>query len=162
VGNMMADILPYLGYEPNYSEQEKANMDRSVPAMVGMDVEQAKAMLSNQGLGYRVIGGGAVVSAQLPAANMVIAAQSEVVLFAGSPMSDELEEVPDLTNLTYDIARQRCGYLALFINSETRNLSNPAAALVTHQSIEPGTMVEHGTVIRVTLSITDASMNGRY
>jgi len=162
VGNMMADILPYLGVEPNYSEQEKANMDRSVPNIVGMDVAEAQALLNAQGLSFRTIGGGAVVSAQLPMPNMVVAAQSEVVIFAGSPMSDELEEVPDLTNLTYDIARQRCGYLALYVNSETRNMSNPAAALVTHQSIEPGTMVEHGTVIRLTLSITDASMNGRY
>ena len=162
VGGIMADILPYLGVEPNYSEEELQIIDRSVPNLVGTDLVSAQAQLSALNLSYRVIGYGGHVTMQLPAPNSVVAAQSQIVLFADGEESGDLEEVPDLTNLTYSIARQRLGYLALFIRTTGNNITDPEADLVMHQSIEPGTKVEHGTVIEVTLSNTNASMNGHY
>ncbi len=162
VGGIMADILPYLGVEPNYSEEELQIIDRSVPNLVGTDLVSAQAQLSALNLSYRVIGYGSHVTMQLPAPNSVVAAQSQIVLFADGEESGDLEEVPDLTNLTYSIARQRLGYLALFIRTTGNNITDPEADLVMHQSIEPGTKVEHGTVIEVTLSNTNASMNGHY
>jgi stage V sporulation protein D (sporulation-specific penicillin-binding protein) len=162
VGKIMADILPYLGVEAIYTEEELQTIDRSVPNVVTMDVEAAQATLAAQGLAYRVIGNGSTVTMQLPAANSVVAAQSQIVLFADSESSSDLEEVPDLSYLTYSIARQRLGYLALFIRSDTNNITDPEQDLVASQSIAPGTKVEHGTVVEVTLANTDASMNGQY
>lgn len=162
VGNMMADILPYLGVEANYTEEELMYIDRSVPNMVDMNVEEAKALLASQNLSYRVIGNGTNVTMQLPAANSVVAAQSQIVLFADGIPSEDLEEVPDLTNLTYSIARQRLGYLALFINTDCNSISDSQTVVVTKQSIAPGEKVEHGTVIEVTLVDTDTRMYGQY
>ena len=162
VGNMMADILPYLGVEANYTEEELEHLDRSVPNITGLPVAVAQQRLEEQGLTYRVIGVGENVTLQLPAANSVVAAKSQIVLFADSAPSEDLEEVPDLTFLPYDIARQRLGYLALFINTDCHNVTDSQTLVVSHQSIEPGEMVEHGTVIRVSLSDSDTSANGRY
>ena len=162
VGNMMADILPYLGVEPNYTEQELEHMDRSVPNLVGLPISVAQQRLEEQGLTWRVIGDGSTVTLQMPAANSVVAAKSQIVLFADAAPSQDLEEVPDLTGLTYDIARQRLGYLALFISTDSHNVSDSQTVVVAHQSIEAGEKVEHGTVVRVTLTDTDTSANGRY
>ena len=162
VGGMMADILPYLGVEANYTEQELEFMDRSVPNLVGLPVEIAQQRLIEQGLTYRVIGDGSEITLQMPDANSVVAAQSQIVLFADREPSEDLEEVPNLTGLSYDIARQRMGYQALFINTDSRTLYDSQTVVVTHQSVEPGEKVPHGTVVRVTLTDTDTSTNGRY
>ena len=162
VGNMMADILPYLGVEANYTEQELEFMDRGVPNIVGLPVQVAQQRLEEQGLTFRVIGAGENVTLQMPAAGSVVAAKSQIVLFADAQPSEDLEEVPDLSFLTYDIARQRLGFYALFISTDYRNITDSQTLVVARQSIEPGEKVEHGTVIRVTLTDTDTSANGRY
>ena len=162
VGNMMADILPYLGVEANYTEEELEYMDRSVPNLVTLPVEVAKQRLTEQGLTYRVIGAGENVTLQMPEANSTVAAKSQIVLFADASPSEDLEEVPDLTYLPYDIARQRLGYLALFINTDSHNVTGSQYQVVAHQSVEPGEKVPHGTVIRVNLTDNDTSTNGRY
>ncbi len=162
VGNMMADILPYLGVEANYTDEEKEFMDRSVPNLVGLPLQVAQQRLAEQGLTYRVIGPGENVTLQMPDANSVVAAKSQIVLFADGTPSEDLEEVPNLLGLSYDIARQRLGYQALFINTDSHAVSDSQTVVVARQSVEPGEKVEHGTVIRVTLADTDTSTNGRY
>ena len=98
----------------------------------------------------------------MPDANSVVAAKSQIVLFADRDPSEDLEEVPNLTGLTYDIARQRMGYQALFINTDNHALTDSNTVVVARQSVEPGEKVPHGTVVRVTLADTDSSINGRY
>ena len=160
LGAMLADILPYLGVEPQYSEKERENIDRTVPGVAGMALGDAQAALSRQNLGWRVIGEGDAVTAQIPAYGAVVAAKSEVLLFMGAEPSADLEEVPDLTDLPYDIARQRLGYLALFLNAE--NYLTDPGALITRQSIPAGTMVEHGTVVRVSVYSNDEDTNAQF
>ncbi|MCD7786254.1 MAG: PASTA domain-containing protein, partial [Oscillospiraceae bacterium] len=159
VANMMADILPYLGVEAVYSEDEAENMDHSVPNLVGLSLEEAEQTLTAQGFTSRVIGSGGSITAQLPAANAVVAAGSQILLYADSEIPEEQEEVPDLTGLTYEIARERMGWVALYINTDYANAANIQNAIITQQSIEAGTFVDYGTVIKVTLSNTDASTN---
>ena len=162
VGNMFADILPYMGIEAVYTEEEEANMDKSVPNLEGMSVLEAQGVLTAQGLGSRVIGTGSEVTYQLPGANTIVAAGSDIIIYAGSEPSGEMEEMPDLTGLTYSIARQRLGYYGLFIKTDSNNISNSETVVVAKQSIEAGTEVEHGTVVEVTLVDTDSSIYGFY
>ena len=137
-------------------------MDRSVPNVTNLTVSEAQAMLNAQGLGSRVIGGGSVVTQQLPSPNTVVAAKSDILLYAGAEPTGTLEEMPDLTGLSYSIARQRLGYLGLYIRSGSNRLGDSESILVSKQNIEAGTEVEHGTVVEVTLVNSDVSMNGRY
>ena len=162
VGNLMADILPYLGVEAEYTEKELEFMDRSVPNLVTLPVAVAQQRLEELGLTYRVIGDGETVTLQMPDANSVVAAKSQIVLFADREPSGDLEEVPNLLGLTYDIARQRMGFQALFINTDSHSVDDSNTVVVARQSVEPGEMVPHGTVVRVTLTDMDTSANGRY
>ena len=160
VGKMMADILPYMGVEPQYSESEKANMDRSVPKIIGMTVAEAQAALDAEGLGGRVAGSGSTVTAQLPNANAVIANGSQVIIYAGEEPSEELEEMPDMVGYSYEIARQHLEYYGLFIRSSGGAVADSDQLVISMQMIPPGTEVEHGTVMEVTL--IDTSKLGRY
>ncbi|HBD86976.1 MAG TPA: penicillin-binding protein, partial [Clostridiales bacterium] len=161
VGKMFADILPYLGVEPQYTESEYQNMDKSVPNITGLSVEQAQRALVSAGLGYRVIGSGDTVTGQLPAANAVVAANSEVIIYAGAEPSNDLEAMIDLKDLPYDIARQRLSYYGLFLKTSS-SVTDPVGQLISAQSIPVGSEVEHGTVVEVTLVTNDSSMLGIY
>ena len=161
VGKMMADILPYLGVEAEYSDGELENMDKSVPNVVGMSLEEARLAVTNSGLNCRVIGEGGTVTQQLPTANVVVASKSEIILYADSAPSEDLEEMIDLTDLPYDIARQRLAYYGLYLRTAS-SVTDPEHQLITAQSIPVGTKVEHGTVVDVTLVTSDSGMLGRY
>lgn len=162
VGKIMADVLPYMGVEAQYSEEELANADVSVPNISGMTVEQAKAALEEQGLSSRVIGEGGAVTDQLPAANAYIAMGSTVIIYAGAEPSEELETVPDLVGHTYSEARQMLEYYGLFIRSSTGISPDSRTVVVSKQRVASGTEAEHGTVIEVTLVDNDTSIQGRY
>lgn len=161
VGKMMADILPYLGYEPEYTDSELAAADKAVPELTGMSITQAKSALSESGLGCRVIGEGDTVTDQLPRAGAVIAAGSEVLLYAGQNPAPTTETMPDLRGLSYEAARQRLGELGLYLTAEN-GVTDPAAKLVSAQSTAPGEELAHGSVVGVTLYENEASMLGEY
>ncbi len=162
VGNIFADILPALGVEAEYTAEEEQHTDKSVPNLSGLTVEEAAARLQEAGLSYRTIGTGSTITDQLPRAGAVIAANSEVILYLDAEPDPSLEEVPNLTGLSYSIARQRLAYQGLFISAARGIASDSNTVVVTTQSIEAGTQVEHGTVIEVALVDNDASMYGRY
>ena len=160
VGKMMADILPYLGVEPSYSETEKTYMDKTVPNVTGLSVEQAKAALEEVGLQARVYGEGGTVTAQLPGSGAVVASGSTILLYAGKEPSPDKETMPDLTNLSYQTARDRMAALGLYI--KTNSSITDTAQIVSGQTVAAGTQLDHGTVVEVTLVTSDSSMLGRY
>ena len=160
VGKMMADILPYLGVEPSYSETEKTYMDKTVPNVTGLSVEQAKAALEEVGLQARVYGEGGTVTAQLPGSGAVVASGSTILLYAGKEPSADKETMPDLTNLSYQTARDRMAALGLYI--KTNSSITDTAQIVSGQTVAAGTQLDHGTVVEVTLVTSDSSMLGRY
>ena len=137
-------------------------MDRSVPDVTGMSIDEAQSLLRTQGFSWRVIGDGSAVTNQLPSPNLVAAAESEIILYAGSEPTGNTEEMPDLTGLTYSVARQRLGYYGLFIRSDNGSTADSSTIVVARQSIAPGTQVDHGTIVTVSLVDTDSSVYGLF
>ena len=161
VGKMMADILPYLGVEPEYSDSELAAADRAVPDVSGMSLTEARSALTEAGLNYRVIGEGDTVTDQLPRAGAVIASGSEVLLYAGQSPSPVEETMPDLRGLSYEAAIEKLRGLGLYVTAGN-GVTDAQSELISGQSIAPGENVEHGTVIEVTLYKNESSMLGIY
>lgn len=159
VGKIFADVLPYMGYQPQYTSDEIAIADKSVPDLSGMTTDEAMAKLSESGFTSRIIGTSGIVSSQLPAANSVVAAGTQIVIYCDASPSEDLEAVPNLIGMSYEGARNELGGYALFIKS-SGSIASTSSMAVTSQSIAEGTMVEHGTVIEVT--IADTSDLGRY
>ena len=159
VGKMFADILPYLGFQPRLTEDEQGVVDRPSPDLLGKSREEAMAKAQAAGLSVRIIGDGATLTAQLPAANTIVVAGRQLIVYCDAEPSGGMETVPDLRSMSYTNARQSLGALALYVRS-TGPVLDPASVAVMSQSIAPGTAVPHGTVIEV--SVADASNLGQY
>ena len=161
VGKMFADILPYMGIEPVYGEDEIEKIDKAVPELKGLSVDEAKSKLADSGFECRIIGIGSTVTNQLPAANAVIADGSTVIIYAGAEPSAGLETMPDLRNMSYADAAAELSKYGLFTRTSTV-ISSSDNQSVFSKSIAPGTPVKHGTIIEVTLLSEDESMLGKY
>jgi len=161
VGNMFRDILPYLGVEPAYSEEDREKMDKTVPSVVGLSLMEAQHKLNEAGFSYRTIGTGETVTDQLPFAGSVIMQGSQVILYTGATPSESLENMPDVTGYTYSDAAWILSGFGLFIRADS-SVTDPDSQIVATQSIPVGKAVEHGTVMHVTLVSGDSGMLGRY
>lgn len=160
VGKMMADILPYLGVEPEYSDSELQTMDRAVPDVTGLSMAEAQSKLSEAGLGFRVIGSGGSVISQLPAANSVIASGSEVLLYADAAPTGG-GSVPNLTGMTYSEAIRALAGMGMFVGSDS-SVTDADSQIVSGQDVRAGTQAGAGTVVTVTLYENDEELLGIY
>ena len=141
-------------------ETEKYNRRHTI----GQLAEQKKKYAAENGQNggsARCYGEGNKVTMQLPAPNSIVAAQSQIVLYADREPPDEPTEMPDLVGLTYDLARQRLGFDALFICTNSRSATDSQTVVVSRQSIAPGEMVEFGTVVEVSLVDTDVNASAQ-
>ena len=161
VGAMMADILPYLGVEPDLSREEAENMDVAMPSLSGRSLYDAVSRLQDAGLRYRTIGDGKTVTGQLPRAGMSIAGGTQVILYLDAEASNDLETLPDLSGMSYREARDTLSYYGLYLHTASP-VSDADTQLVSSQSIAAGTALEHGAVVTVTLISGDESMLGKY
>ena len=160
VGKMMADILPYLGVEPEYSDSELQTMDRAVPDVTGLSLAEAQSKLSEAGLGFRVIGSGGSVTSQLPAANSVIASGSEVLLYANAAPTGG-GSVPNLTGMTYSETIRALAGMGMFVGSDS-SVTDADSQIVSGQDVRAGTQAGSGTVVTVTLYENDEELLGIY
>ncbi|HIQ86877.1 MAG TPA: PASTA domain-containing protein [Candidatus Scatomorpha gallistercoris] len=160
VGKMMADILPYLGVEPEYSDSELQTMDRAVPDVTGLSMDEAQSKLSEAGLSFRVIGSGGSVTSQLPAANSVIASGSEVLLYADAAPTGG-GSVPNLTGMTYSEAIRTLAGMGMFVGSDS-SVTDADSQIVSGQDVRAGTQAGAGTVVTVTLYENDEELLGIY
>ncbi len=159
VGAIMGDVLPYLGVEPEYTEEELREVDVPVPSLRGLSVEDAMEKLEAAGLKARVEGEGAQITDQLPSANVAVDGGTEVILYAGVPMPQNTVTMPDLTDLTAEEAKARLAEYGLFIRT-TGSTNSSAKVVVAKQSVAASEAVTVGSVITVTL--VDQSNLGYY
>lgn len=154
VSAIMTDVLPYLGIDPEYAEEDLNMVAMTMPALTGMTEAEAAAALAEKHLSYRKVGEGAVVMDQVPAANATVPGNSEVVLYFNTEAPAELVTVPDFT--TFDL--NNVNYLAnisdLYVLVTGSNKYDPSV-VATHQSVPAGTQVPRGTTI--TVEFTDYS-----
>lgn len=149
---MMEEILPYLGVEAQYNEEEYANLDTVAPTVTGLTLEEAYAKLDEAGLTYSVIGdesdSSITVTAQVPEAGGAVPKDGQVVLYTnGYDEASTYVTVPSF--LGYDVTN--ASYLAS-INGLQISVSGSSSstATVTAQSVAEGEQVQQGTVITLT------------
>ena len=155
---VMAEILPYLGVEPSYSAEELLGMDTTVPNVIGMSVEEAKAKLKDRALSYKIVGDGETITDQTPTGGAIIPGKSSVILYVGEEKSMDKCVVPHLIGKTPSEANTTATAAGLLIRFSGTTGSESSSVRVLSQSIDEGTEVEAGTVITVQLgdtSVTD-------
>ena len=146
VGAVMADILPYLGVERSWTEEDAAGRTVILEDMTGMTAREAEKYLASQGLTARMEGTDETVTAQLPAAGQAVPGDSQILLYFGAPAQTRTVTVPDFTGMTHQQASDAAGKLGLYILvSGNPEISNQVVA--TAQSVPRDTQVPAGTTI---------------
>ncbi len=156
--SVMSEILPYLGIEPSYSAEELLGMDTTVPNVIGMSVDEAKAKLKERVLSCRVEGDGDTITDQTPAGGAIIPGKSVVILYANEKKSTDKCVVPTLLGRTPSEANSVAVNAGLLIRFSGTTGSESSSIRVLSQNLEAGTEVDAGTVITVQLgdtSVTD-------
>lgn len=153
---VMSEILPYLGFYPEYTDEEYADRNVTVPLVQEKSLDSATATLDDMGLSYEVVGEGSSVVSQCPKTGAVIEKGGKVILYTEENTEPEVVEVPNLVGLSAAEANTALTQLGLNIVTMGASSDN-ADAKVQFQSEPAGTSVEVGTVINLTMSINDQS-----
>jgi len=144
---ILTEILPYLGYEPQYTEEELASLSISVPSVVGNTVSVAKGKITNSKLTYKVVGNGENVIKQIPAATESLHAGGTVIIYTdGQEGATETTTVPEFNGLSVSASNATAKNAGLNIQFA----GNTSGSVIAYkQSIASGSSVEKGSVITV-------------
>ncbi|MBE7040787.1 MAG: PASTA domain-containing protein [Ruminococcaceae bacterium] len=156
VGKILEDTLRYMGVEPQYTEEERQNLEVFVPDVKGLSIENAGKNLRNEGLTYRIVGNGSTVLNQTPKTGSTLPTGSVVILYTEENVA-KATIVPDVRNLSLTEAQARLVQHGLNMNitgaGATGNSSNLTVA--NSQYPLPSAQVEEGTVVEVEFRYLD-------
>lgn len=153
---IMEDVLPELGYYPEYDEAEFSTLDESVPFVDGKSVSDAKATIEASGLKCVVIGSGDIVTAQSPLVGTSIAYTGTVFLYTDEDPEAEMTTVPAVVGVSAKDADDSMNYSGLNYVATGASISDEGA-VVKKQSIPAGTEVPKGTVIELEFFVDGAA-----
>lgn len=156
VGAVMADILPYLGVEQTFSEDEAAGRVVILEDYTGLTAREAEKALKAQGLTGRLTGDGETVTGQIPAAGQSVPGDSQVLLYLGEEAERMDVAVPDFTGMNRQQASDAALAAGLYI-LVAGNDGIAANVTVQSQSVAPGETVPMGTTIRLEFIDTQAA-----
>lgn len=148
VGNILEDILPYLGVEPQYTEEELATMDVETPNMVNVSAYDAETKVGQQGLKARIVGDGDTVVSQIPAAGEPLPRGGTVILYTEQDAQQQMVEVPKVTGLSGQVANKTLLNSGLNIRIQGASIEGATVEAIS-QSPAAGEMVPQGTVVTV-------------
>ena len=154
--NVMKEILPYLGVERRYSDEELANLGTTAPSVVGKTIAQAKGAIQSAELKTDVYGTGDTVAVQIPEAGKPIPKNGTVVLYTDASMAlSNQVTVPDLTNRTMSDVNAMATNAGLNVSFTGAGLNGASegttdSGVISYsQDIPANTTVSRGTVITV-------------
>ncbi len=155
VGAVMADILPYLGVEQKFSEDEIAGKTVILEDLTGMSRAEAEKFLKNQSLTAVFSGNAETVTGQIPAAGQPVPGGSQILLYLGEEGKQRMVKVPDFAGMNRQEASDAAGKLGLYILA-AGNDEISASVVVTSQDTPAGEMVPAGTMIQLKFTDTGA------
>ena len=141
-------ILPYLGVEPSYTEEELSSLSRITPDVTGQTTAVAQNKMVNAGLKCTIVGSGDKVVMQVPEAGQTIPAGGTVLLYTEEAEA-EMVTVPNFVGLTVTEVNARAAQLGLNVQLTGLVSGSGEAAYSNRQSIKEGERVFRGTVIEV-------------
>ncbi len=148
VQKIFTDILPYLGVEARYTEEELEQLEIVVPNVTGLGVDAARAQLAGSSIEYTVQGSGDTVTQQVPEAGQKMPKTGRVILYTESGSTKDQVLVPDLTGLTPSEARQRLEASGLILKIGG-NGSEDENAYAYAQNPAAGSSVDTGSIVTV-------------
>ena len=161
VGSLLEEVLPYVGVEAIYSEEEVKNKAISTPALVAAKTQTAKELGEMLGFEVEIVGDGEYVKAQSPSwGKLVEPGSAKIILYTTDEAVESAKtvKVPDLTGMTAVAANGTLANLGLNIKiSGTNNYLSGKGAVVVEQSPAAGETVDEGDVVEVIFRYLDDS-----
>ena len=146
---IMSEILPVLGVEPDYTADQLAGADAAVPNVVGQDLEAAKARLENAGFAFRTVGSGASVTAQTPEGGAIVPNNASIVLYLGEEKNDALRAVPSVIGMTAAEANAAITNAGLIMRVTGATSTESGNVKAISQDREAGAELAPGSVVTV-------------
>ena len=146
---IMSEILPVLGVEPDYTADQLAGADAAVPNVVGQELETARARLENAGFTFRTVGNGETVTAQTPEGGAIVPNNASIVLYLGEEKNNDLRAVPNVIGMTAAEANQaltNAGFIMRVTGATSTESGNVKAI---SQDRGEGTELVPGSVVTV-------------
>ena len=152
VGAMLADILPYLGIEPDYTAEELEAMTGKVKNVTDQIVHDAMTVLRMQGYSVNVVGEGATVVKQSPEAGAKLSAGGTITLYTDEELIPKEIEVPDVLGMT--VTEVNNAIVGKGLKLKLVGVNETAENQVAYnQNPVAGTMVYPDTVIEVSFTV---------
>lgn len=149
-GELIDEILDYLGIEKQYSDGEKPDETIEIPDVRGLSADEAKKKIVDAGLKYTISGDSSLdIEAQLPKPGVMVDKSSLVVLYTDETDSEKNVTVPSLKGLSVESARERLLTSNLNFEIAGAGHSEASGAYAVNQSIDAGEEVSPGTVVGV-------------
>ena len=147
-------ILPHLGVEPSYTNEELASLSRSVPLVTGQTTAVAQNKVVNTGLKASIVGKGSTVVRQVPEAGQSIPAGGTVILYTEAD-AVTMVTVPNFYGRSVTEVNALAAQMGLNVQMTGLVGGSSAAATANGQSVAAGQQVPKGTVIKVNFVYTD-------
>lgn len=155
---ILADVMPYLEIPAEYTPEELATLDASVPSVIGMQTDAAIEDIKTKGLKYKIVGGEGAVEHQMPKNGTLIPQGGTVVLYTNGKEPSATITVPDVVGMTVAASAKMINNYGL--NAKlVGNESTKSTALIASQSPAAGTVVEAGTVVTLNYKNYDGVSN---
>ena len=149
-GEIMSEILPYLGIEPQYTAEELVGADATVPSVVGMSEEAAAARLEEYGFtAYRTVGEGETVTDQTPLGGAIVPGNAEIILYMGEEKPDDLCTVPYVVGMSASKANEAITNAGLIMKVAGATGGSSSTVIAISQNYAEGTQLEAGSVVEV-------------
>lgn len=148
VRNIFSEILPYLGVDTIYSEEDMKLMDYVVPDVTGQSTEEAQEELEKKGYSVRVIGEGKTVNGQIPVGGKTAPRSCTIVLSTETDGKVPTTTVPDFIGMSPTQVAREVSQKHLNIRYAGTGYDS-ADGVAKTQEIPAGSVVEEGTVITV-------------
>lgn len=147
--SIMSEVLPYLGIEPEYTAEELAGADTTVPNVVGMTLDDAKTRLSNAGFACTTVGDGATVTDQTPVGGAIVPNNASIILYLGAEKPDTPCTVPNVVGKSASEANKALTNAGLIMRASGATTSSSGNVHAITQDTAAGSQVPAGTVITV-------------
>jgi stage V sporulation protein D (sporulation-specific penicillin-binding protein) len=153
--NILTDVLPYIGEYPEYTAEELAEREITLPVLAGKSVPDAKRTLEELALHPEIIGNGTTVIKQVPDGGTDVPPDSRVLLYTDNTPVQQTT-VPDVVGLPLTTANEKfasagLNYIVTGVSTDQKD------ARVTSQSVPAGTVVDKYSVVEIEFLILNQS-----
>lgn len=150
VGRIFEDVLPYLGYAPQPTEENRDKISVTVPNINGLTVQEALVKLDNLGLKINPKGSGEKITNQIPAAGTKLHKGGVVIAYTQKEETQGTAIVPEVIGMNYKNAKATIENAGLSMELDAANSGTiPADYIAVTQSPKAKSEVAAGTKIYV-------------